>query len=434
MSPAPPLADPRTQPTKPSRRLPQGFAFAGSTTAFVSLYLAAGAPTPLLTYYQQQWGFAAPLLTLAFAVYSGGFLIALLTAGSLSDHIGRRPVLLGALFVQLVSMIMFLTAADIGAVIAARVVQGVATGAATSAFSAALVELAPPGRKKLATVLSSVGVAGGLALGALLAGLAIEYVPRPDVPVFIALAAITVFGMVVVALAPGSGIRRKGALRSLLPKITVPAAARSEFLSAAPAIAAGWMLAALSLGLAPSIVRHVFQIDSGLLTGFTVFVGPAASAVAGLAFLRVGSRSGMVLGIAASIAGTAGIVSGVLIGSLLLLVAGQMLGGIGFGAAFAAALRLIMPLVGAHERGSVAAAVYILAYASFSIPVILAGLLAPSFGLVAAVVVYGIVIVLLSVTSLFRQIGTQRSLNSLGPLDSDPAGTVIENTKSKGLI
>ena len=415
MSPAPPLADPRTQPTKTSRRLPKGFAFAGSATAFVSLYLAAGAPTPLLTYYQQQWDFAAPLLTLAFAVYSGGFLLALLTAGSLSDHIGRRPVLLGALFVQLVSMIMFLAAADIGAVIAARVVQGVATGAATSAFSAALVELAPARRKKLATVLSSVGVAGGLAVGALLAGLAIEYVPRPDVPIFIALAAVTVFGMVVVALAPESGLRRRGALRSLLPRITVPVAARGEFFSAAPAVAAGWMLAALSLGLAPSIVRHVFHIDSGLLTGFTAFVGPATSAVVGLAFLRVGSRNGMVLGIVASIAGTAGILSGVLTGSLVLLVAGQVLGGIGFGAAFAAALRLIMPLVAAHERGSVSAAVYILAYAAFSIPVVLVGLLAPTLGLVPAVVAYGTVTILLGVISLFRQIGTPRSLNTDGP-------------------
>lgn len=415
MSSAPPLIDPRTRAKRTVRRLPEGFAFAGGATAFVSLYLAAGAATPLLTYYQQQWNFAVPLLTLAFAVYSGGFLFALLTAGSLSDHVGRRPVLLGALFVQLASMMMCLTATDIGAVIAARIVQGVATGAATSAFSAALVELAPPSKKKLGTVLGSVGIGGGLAVGALLAGLAIEYVPRPDVPVFIALASMTVVGMVVIAVAPESGLRRQGALRSLLPRITVPAAARGEFLGAAPAVAASWMLAALSLDLAPSIVRHVFQIDSGLLIGFTVFVGPAASAVAGLAFMRVGSRHGMILGVIASIVGTAGILSGVLAGSLVLMVAGQVVGGIGFGAAFAAALRLLMPLVAAQEGGGLVAAVYILAYAAFSIPVILVGLLAPSVGLVPAVVAYGIVTVLLGAISLFRQISAPPSLRSDGP-------------------
>ncbi|WP_461175179.1 MFS transporter (plasmid) [Arthrobacter sp. Z1-9] len=388
----------------------------------MGLYLAAGAPTPLLTYYQQQWNFAAPVLTLAFAVYSGGFLLALLTAGSLSDHVGRRPVLLGALSVQLVSMIMFLTATDIGTVIAARVVQGLATGAATSAFSAALVELAPPNRKKLGTVLGSVGVAGGLAVGALLAGLAIEYAPWPDTLVFIALSAVTVLGMVATAIAPESGVRRHGALRSLVPRVRVPAAARGEFSGAAPAVAAGWMLAALSLGLAPSIVRHALQIESGLLTGFAVFVGPAAAAVAGLAFMRIGARNGMVLGVMASILGTAGILSGVLAGSLGLMVAGQVVGGVGFGAAFAAALRLVMPLAAPEERGGVVAAVYILAYAAFSIPVILAGLLVPTFGLVPAVAAYGTATLLLGVISLIRQLGMRaadRRSNSRRPAENE---------------
>lgn len=179
-------------------------------------------------------------------MYAGGFLLALLTAGSLSDYVGRRPVLLGALSVQLVSMVMFLTATDIAAVIAARVVQGLATGAATSAFSAALVELAPPTRKNLGTVMGSVGVAGGLGVGALLAGLAIEYAPQPNAFVFTTLSVVTVSGVVATALAQESGIRRHGALRSLVPRIRVPGPVRGEFAGAAPVVAAGWMLAALS--------------------------------------------------------------------------------------------------------------------------------------------------------------------------------------------
>lgn len=67
------------------------------------------------------------------------------------------------------------------------------------------------------------------------------------------------------------------------------------------------------------------------------------------------------------------------------------------------------------RRGGVVAAVYILAYAAFSIPVILVGLLAPSVGLVPAVVAYGIVTVLLGAISLFRQISTPPSLRSDGP-------------------
>src|SRR4051794_26417229 len=72
--------------------LPAGLALTGEAITFTSLYLAAGALTPLLVRYKEQWEFPAALLTLAFAVYAIGFLGALLTLGSLSDHIGRRPV------------------------------------------------------------------------------------------------------------------------------------------------------------------------------------------------------------------------------------------------------------------------------------------------------------------------------------------------------
>ncbi|HTG42119.1 MAG TPA: MFS transporter, partial [Methylomirabilota bacterium] len=68
--------------------------FAGVAAAFASMFVAAGAPTPLLIRLQQSWGFPVSLLTIAFAAYAVGFLGALLTVGSLSDYVGRKPVLL----------------------------------------------------------------------------------------------------------------------------------------------------------------------------------------------------------------------------------------------------------------------------------------------------------------------------------------------------
>ena len=130
------------------RTLPAGLALTGAAITFTSLYLAAGALMPLLVAYQEKWDLPAALLTLAFAVFAIGFLAAVLTLGSLSDHVGRRPVLMGALIIQLASNVMFLVAPDIGWVIAGRIVQGFATGAATTAFTAALVEFAPPNRKR----------------------------------------------------------------------------------------------------------------------------------------------------------------------------------------------------------------------------------------------------------------------------------------------
>ena len=73
--------------------LPAGLALTGAAITFTSLYLAAGALMPLLVVYKEQWGLPAALLTLTFAVFAIGFLAAVLTLGSLSDHVGRQRLL-----------------------------------------------------------------------------------------------------------------------------------------------------------------------------------------------------------------------------------------------------------------------------------------------------------------------------------------------------
>ena len=133
---------------------------------------------------------------------SGCFLVALLTLGSLSDHVGRRPVLMGALGVQLASNVVFIAAPDVRWVIVGRIMSGLATGAATSAFAGALVELAPPHRKGLGTMLGSVSLTGGLALGSLLAGLTIELSTNANSIIFIILTVATAAGIVVIASCP----------------------------------------------------------------------------------------------------------------------------------------------------------------------------------------------------------------------------------------
>ena len=92
-----------------SRRL----AFTGFSVILVVLFASSAAPSPFFVVYQAAWGFAAWLLTFAFAVYAVTLLLALLTVGSLSDHIGRRPVLIGALILQVVAMVLF-AATDAG--------------------------------------------------------------------------------------------------------------------------------------------------------------------------------------------------------------------------------------------------------------------------------------------------------------------------------
>jgi MFS family permease len=393
-------------PAVPSgrRRLPAGVAVAGTALAFTTFYLGAGALTPLLVVYRQRWGFPPSTLTLAFAVYAVGFLIAALVLGSLSDHIGRRPVLVASIIVQIASNLLFLVAPDVTWVIAGRVLQGIASGAATSAFTASLVELAPPGKGRRGAVLGSVGLTGGLAVGSLLAGLAIQLMgPAANPLIFGVLIVLTTIGLIVVALSPETVTRSPGAVRSLIPRIVIPRAARPEFFAAAPVVAAVWMLAGLSGGLAPSMVRSVFHLDSGFLNGFAGFIAPAVSVIAGLASARLLPRRAMFIGIWAAILGSAMIIAGVLAGALPLMMAGQAVAGVGFGASFTAALSLSLPLAPPHQRAGLVAGLYVVSYTAFGVPIVIEGQLVQPIGEIPAVIAYSLLTVLLAVVSLFAQ-------------------------------
>src|SRR5215472_8921098 len=105
----------------PARRISGRPALYLLASLLVSLLAASAAPTPLYATYAQEWGFTPVTTTIVFGVYAVAVLGSLLTFGRLSDYAGRRPVLLAALAVQVVSLLVFATAAGTGGVLAARV-------------------------------------------------------------------------------------------------------------------------------------------------------------------------------------------------------------------------------------------------------------------------------------------------------------------------
>ncbi|WP_313542884.1 MFS transporter [Leifsonia aquatica] len=384
-------------------RLPPVAAFAGTALSFVAVALAVGAPSPLFVLYEQEWSFAPWLLTVAFAIYAVTLLITLLVAGSLSDHIGRRPVLIGALALQVVAMLMFLFATDIGWIIAARSVQGVATGAAMSTFTAALVELAPEKQKKLGATIGSTAPVGGIALGAFFTGLAVQFTSAPTVLVFVTLALLFAAGIVVVAASPETVRRRPGAVRSLVPRLVIPRAARSEFVGAIPLFLATWMLAGLFIGLSPSILHGVFHLDSGLLNGAIVAVPPAVGAVAGLALTRAPARRTTVWAMAAIVAGIVLAGAGIAGAILPLLFAGATVAGAGFGAGFSAMLRILAPLAPNDKRAELFAGIFLVSYLAYGVPALVAGELIAIVGLLPTVLGYAVAIAAAAIVALVVQ-------------------------------
>jgi MFS family permease len=385
------------------RRLPQGVAFALLAAVLFAFFFAASAPSPLFVVFQHAWHFSSSMLTVAFAIYAIALLLSLLVAGSLSDHIGRRPVVLAALVLQAVAMGLFLLAHDIGGLIVARVVQGVATGVASGALSAAVVEAAPASRKRLGALITSVSPLAGLAVGALLTGMAVKLSVQPVVLVFGVLGAVFALGAAVVLWMPETVTPRPGALASLVPRVSIPAKARAEFVRGLPVFIAVWALGGLFLSLAPSLMLHVFGIDNGVVNGLTIAVLSGMGALAPTLLGRFAAPRPAIFGMASMAAGLVLLLVSLATRSLALFFVGTAVAGVGFGGAFSALVQTLAPLAQPHERGELFAAIFVVSYLAFSLPAMLAGFLVAPVGLLNTVEGYAAVLLLIAAFGTWRQ-------------------------------
>ncbi|MFI9047332.1 hypothetical protein [Streptomyces sp. NPDC053427] len=75
----------------------------------------------------------------------------------------------------------------------------------------------------------------------------------------------------------------------------------------------------------------------------------------------------------------------------------------GFGASFSSAVRAVAPLVHPHERAGLFASVYLVAYLSFGVPAIVAGLLIAPVGLLGGFLEYGVAVLVVATVGLFAQ-------------------------------
>ena len=383
--------------------------------AFTTLcfFAASSAPTPLYHLYQQGWGFSAAMLTLIFAVYAFTLLIALLMVGSLSDYLGRRPVIFAALLLEIVSMLLFIFAVDVGWLLAARMIQGLATGMAGSALGAALLD----NDEKQGPLVNSIAPMFGMAIGALGTGLLVELAPLPLLLTDCLLLAAFAGQAIYLWLIPETVSRQPGAWASLKPSLHVPVQARRTLWLVLPVDIAAWLLGGFFLSLSPSLLAAATGTTSAINGGLAVATLTISGALAIFNLRTRPAVLGLWVGASGLPVGVAVILTAVNAGWLWLFFVGSVIAGIGFGSGFLGALRLLLPLAQAHERAGLMSAFYVLSYLAFCIPALIAGLSAHSFGLIATTNVYGGVVIVLALLALagliVRRVAGREAVNSV---------------------
>jgi MFS family permease len=388
-----------------SAGLSSGAAFGLLTSILVTLLASSSAPTPLYATYQARWGFSPVAITVVFGVYAVAVLVALLVLGALSDHIGRRPVLTVALLAQAGVMVVFATASGLDVLLLARVLQGLATGAAVAAIGAGLVDL-HPGRGPVA---NAAGAMGGTASGAFLSALLVQLLPAPTQLVYLVLLGLFLLQAAGVRRIAETSSRVPGAVRSLRPTLSLPGGVRSAVAVAAPSLVAIWALAGFYASLGPSLAALVDGSNSTILGGSTLFVLAGTGALTVLVFHRTDARTFALAGSGLIIVGVGLILAAVPARSPIVFFGGTAIAGAGFGAGFQGGLRTIVPLARPHERAGVIAVIYVISYLALGLPAIGAGILVVHTSVTHTALLFGLgVIALAASTGAAILVGARR--------------------------
>ena len=136
--------------------------------SFLAVAAFSTAPSSLYGLYEQQEHLSSLTITIVYAVYALGIVVSLLLAGHVSDWYGRRAVLLPALAVAVVAAVIFLTWRSLAGIIVARVLTGLALGAAVATATAFVTDLdAGPGgvATRRAGIVATIANIGGLDSG-----------------------------------------------------------------------------------------------------------------------------------------------------------------------------------------------------------------------------------------------------------------------------
>ena len=383
-----------------ARRVPRPVAFwvvAGTT---MSLLAASSAPSPLYPVYQQKFGFSDITLTVIFAVYVLTLLMSLLTVGRMSDYVGRRVVVAGSLVVDAAAMALFLAASGVGWLVAARIVQGFATGAAIGALGAYLLDLQPEDGSRLGSLVNSVAPTFGLGVGAIVTGLLVQYGPHPTRLIFAILTVLFVLLAVAITALPETTHRTSVPASALRPQIAVPPQAKRAFAAAVPTMVATWALGGLILSVGGSILETVFGQTNVAIVGAVIGVFLLSAAAASVLARDLAPATMTRFGGAVLVIGTGLFLLALGMSSTAVFVVGAAVAGGGFGTAFLGALRSVSQLAEPHERAALLSAVYVVSYLAFSIPALVAGVLATHIGLRHTSLAYGAFVALVAIGAL----------------------------------
>jgi len=333
--------------------------------------------TPLYALYRAKFHFSEITLTLIYAVYVVGNLVALLFCGRLSDRIGRVRAGVPALILALCSTVLYVFATGTAWLFVARLVSGFAVGLSSGTGTAWLADLYGESRQSRATAAAASANLAGAAAGPLLAGLLAQYAPAPLQLSFFVYAVMLVVTAFVVAHACESVERPAIGLKdvSFAPRIGVPPGTRGKFIPPAIAGFSSFALAGFYFALLPGVLSRDLGNTSIATAGAVVFEMIAIAALVTLFLRGLKSEKAMLSGLLMLVPSVVILVLAQALKSMPLLLVGSAVTGAALGLGYRGSLEVVIELAPQDKRAAVVSAYFCAIFVGNSIPIIGIGVL-----------------------------------------------------------
>ncbi|SDK08119.1 Predicted arabinose efflux permease, MFS family [Nonomuraea maritima] len=357
-----------------------GFWTAGAVVA-LALWTSA-CPTMTYPLYQSGWHISTTTVTWIFAAYPIALIPVLVIFGDLSDHIGRRAAMLLGLGAELVGVLLFAVATDVGWLLAGRAFMGLGVGLSLGAANVAMVEFSGPGQEKRAGAIGTAVSALGIALAMLVGGALTEYAPYPLRLNFVVLAAIiAVVGLLVLCMPRHTRDETDEPWR--VRAIVIPRGNRGIFTAGSIAMASSFLLGSIVLPLGAKIAQQLAGSTNALVTGLLLSVFAGCITLNALVARKLDVWVLVIVGAAGSVAAVWLFVLTGATHSLTVFFLASACAGAAYAFDFAGGLTVLNRYAAPHHRASMVSGGYLVGYLCQGIGAPALGVIVTGHGLTA---------------------------------------------------
>ncbi|WP_121171795.1 MFS transporter [Kushneria sinocarnis] len=347
--------------------------FWAASLSLILVFAASATPIPLYAIYRATEGLTYAELSLTAVFYFISAIIALLSCGRLSNHVGRRPVVALALLLAALACGVLLEVSGVVSLILGRVLQGFSCGLASSAAAAFVTDNAPRRPGWLAPAVTSTGTMIGLTLGAVASGALVEHAPLPRMMPYLVITVALLLCLLLVWRSRETSPRHAGALASLRPRLALPQASRPLYPVACCIFIATWALGGFFQAFGPSLSTDQLGSSSALVAAVVFASYMAPSALGGPLGGRLSPHGAQRLGSVAFVVCVAGLLASLTAGTIGLFLLASACAGIAQGMVLSGSIRALLANAEPSERAGVFSVIFTTCYCGAAIPSLIAG-------------------------------------------------------------